>query len=389
MQSFKHYPIANRLRAFLFSLVVLFSSNVSTAQIEVWPGDASNNGEVNNIDYLFIWYAEGQVGIPRIEPGIFWQAYPAEPWNQNFPGTTLDFAYADCDGDGLVNENNSDIATVSSNYGQVRDGASPEDLPVGVPGMNIPLRLERTDGRPLFEGDNISTQLILGDAENPVENFKGLAFSLEFDPEVISNGFSTSIDGNSWINQDNTGVSIQQRVVQAGPLNERAMAIGKPNGSPSGFGPILNLGIIIEDNVISLEGKDSITTYISIQRAGLKDSTFNWVPLATDSLEITIYNQNSTITTSTNDQELEQASIQIYPNPSHGLVQIGNPANIQIQEFKVFDAQGRLVQTKAVNEQLSSNTWQLDASLPDGLYLIQTLLADGQAIAHKLYLDRR
>lgn len=388
MQSFKHYPNRKSVLAFLLSLAALFPSLNSTAQVEIWPGDASNNGEVNNIDYLFIWYAEGQIGIPRIEQGIFWQAYPTEAWNQVFPSTNVDFAHADCDGDGLVNENNSDIAAVSTNYGQTREGASSETLPIGIPGMSIPMRLERTDNRLLFEGDNISTQLILGDADNPVENFKGLAFSLKFDPSVISNGFSTSVDGNSWINQDNTGVSIQQRITQVGPRTERAMAVGKPNGSPSGFGPILNLGIIIEDNVISLEGKDSITTYISIERVGLKDSSFNWIPISTDSLEIIIYNQNSTITTSTSNTERYPASISLYPNPSFGMIQISNPKNIPIQEFRVFDTRGRLVQTKPI-DQSSSNTWHLDATLPEGLYLIQTLLADGHAITHKLYLNSR
>lgn len=389
MPSIKHYPNRKKILAYLISFVALLSSLDGSAQIEVWPGDASNNGEVNNIDYLFIWYAEGQVGIPRAEQGIIWQAYPADPWNQVFPGTTLDFTHADCDGDGLVNENNSDISVVSSNYGLVREGANPESLPSGTPGMSIPLRLERTANRPLFEGDNISTQLILGDEEHPVENFKGLAFSLKFDPTVISNGFSSSVDGNSWINQDNTGVSIQQRISQTGPRTERAMAVGKPNGSPSGFGPILNLGIIIEDNVISLEGKDSITTYISIERAGLKDGSFNWIPISTDSLEVTIYNQNSTLTTSTSDTKLDQPAIHIYPNPSSGDIQVSNPRNIPIQGFRVLDTRGRLVQTKSNLLHSSDSHWHLDAALPDGLYLIQALHADGQITTHKLYLDRR
>ena len=388
MLLFKHYPKPQSVIALLLSIVLLLLSLNTRAQITVWPGDASNNGEVNHIDYLYIWYAEGQVGIPRAEQGIIWQAYPAEPWNQVFPGTSLDFAHADCDGDGLVNENNSDIAAVSNNFGQLRGEATPELPPPGTPGMNIPLRLERTDDHPLFEGDIINTQLILGDADNPVERFKGLAFSLKFDPAIISNGFSTSVDGNSWINQDNTGVSIQQRVSQVGARAERSMAIGKPNGSPSGFGPILNLGIIIEDNVISLEGKDSITTYISIERAGLKDGDFNWIPIATDSLEVTIYNQNSTITTTILDANQNSFAIELYPNPTPGILRVHNPSKTPIQSFRVFDPQGQLVQSQSVENQSSKQTWDLKTSLPDGLYLIQILLADGQTTTQKLYLNR-
>lgn len=68
------------------------------------------------------------------------------------------------------------------------------------------------------------------------------------------------------------------------------MVVGKFNGFFFGFGFILNFGIIIEDNVISLEGKDSIIIFISIECVGLKDGDFNWIFIVIDLLEVIIYN---------------------------------------------------------------------------------------------------
>ena len=88
---------------FLFVIVLVFASFFSPlVGQEVWPGDINNNGTVNNVDLLYWGIAQGSAGLPRDEEGTDWGAYSIDDlWGQTF-SNGLDYAYADCDGNGFV-----------------------------------------------------------------------------------------------------------------------------------------------------------------------------------------------------------------------------------------------------------------------------------------------
>jgi len=122
-------------------LMIFMSWNISNAQ-QLWPGDVDNNGIVDNVDLLYIGIAFGEIGPPRIPPSTNWQAYGFTDWGTQFPDTGLDFAYADCDGNGIINELDFDI--VMMNYSFTHGVVTPTVTTQGVGGINPSMYFDTT-----------------------------------------------------------------------------------------------------------------------------------------------------------------------------------------------------------------------------------------------------
>ncbi|MDW8332845.1 MAG: hypothetical protein RMM53_01380 [Bacteroidia bacterium] len=94
---------------------------VSESSIDVWPGDANNDGTVDVYDYFFTAGAYGLNGPARSVQGTLWQAYSTgQPWpsNSNFQGNIVNNVYLDANGDGIVNL--MDVAATIVNRGLSR-----------------------------------------------------------------------------------------------------------------------------------------------------------------------------------------------------------------------------------------------------------------------------
>jgi len=86
----------------------------------VYPGDANNDGVVNEVDVLplgVFWMMTG----PDRPGGTEWRIQPAEVW------TDLAATYADCNGDSTVNM--QDLLVVAINWGNTHDYGSPQFAP--------------------------------------------------------------------------------------------------------------------------------------------------------------------------------------------------------------------------------------------------------------------
>lgn len=77
-------------------------------------------------------------------------------------------------------------------------------------------------------------------------------------------------------------------------------------------------------------------------------------------------------------------ALQVYPNPSSGLIRINGEKNLQGGIITVTDLQGRQV----YRQPLQSNSIQLPAGIPGGTYLIQVHTADKRRLATKIILNR-
>jgi hypothetical protein len=80
--------------------------SVGQSALEIWPGDANNNGTVDLYDYFFTAGAHGLSGPERTNQGSLWQAYSAEqlwPTHSNYQGNLINNVYLDANGDGTIN----------------------------------------------------------------------------------------------------------------------------------------------------------------------------------------------------------------------------------------------------------------------------------------------
>lgn len=82
----------------------------------VWPGDANNDGQVDEADVLALGLHWGAKGEARPTSSITWARQVATPWEN------IDATFADTDGDGVVDHN--DLRAISHNFGKTTDSKS-------------------------------------------------------------------------------------------------------------------------------------------------------------------------------------------------------------------------------------------------------------------------
>jgi len=116
-------------------LFVLLVSPLSAQEAMVWPGDASDNGVVDEADLIFWAHTYGVKRFERPNASTNWVGQPMGPvWPDTFPNG-MNFAYADMDGDGRVASR--DLQALLSNLHRTRVPA-PQDDPWVRPDTSDP-----------------------------------------------------------------------------------------------------------------------------------------------------------------------------------------------------------------------------------------------------------
>ena len=69
----------------LIALAICLCSEIGWSQLLVWPGDANNDGIVNNLDLLNLGLGFGRQGNPRDTISITWRQWQVQPWTDSLP----------------------------------------------------------------------------------------------------------------------------------------------------------------------------------------------------------------------------------------------------------------------------------------------------------------
>jgi hypothetical protein len=322
---------------------------IGTAQGCVWPGDADDNTTVNNWDLLPIALAYGESGSSRANASSNWVGQSATDWNTVNPIAGLpNYKHIDCNGDGLIDQN--DLSAVQLNYGQsyVRGNGS------GSQAGNIPFYVQSVTAN---EGDRLNLPIFLGTASDIAADVYGLAFTINYDTEMVDMG-SVSVDFiNSWLGTNL--MDIQYDFSQAGQI-EVAVA-RKDRLNNTGFGEIATLNLTIRDDILRTNTSQTMDLEISNIRLISNDNrTLGTNPQA----GVVTVNLN----TSTEDLEQTNYDLAIFPNPAKHNAEIQVQGAV-IENISIYNAMGQVVQEL---NGLNTVSQQLDLSdLSAGLYLIQ------------------
>ncbi|GIV33432.1 MAG: hypothetical protein KatS3mg031_0967 [Chitinophagales bacterium] len=157
----------------------------------VFPGDANNDGIVNNKDVLYVGLAFGAIGPVRADTSGTPDFTPSPPWVSvlglaNHPGG-INYNHSDCDGNGIVNRH--DVRIIDKNY-----GLQPTPKSGGNGCLNtqdVPLYFEVIDSIPA--GSAVTIALRLGNLQVPAHDAYGIAFTIVYNAELVR-GEYTDID---------------------------------------------------------------------------------------------------------------------------------------------------------------------------------------------------
>ncbi|GJM32984.1 MAG: hypothetical protein DHS20C18_19850 [Saprospiraceae bacterium] len=355
----------------LLTLSLISFWSVSFAQ--VFPGDANNNGQVNNVDILYMGHAFGAFGPARIDDGTTFEPQEISIlWENNFPDG-LNYIYADANGNGLVEV--TDFITVFLNYGSEQEMVIPEEYPQGNLGVDPAFDFE-INGIPgnLTAGDIVTVPIQLGSEDRPLIDCNGIAFVVEYDSEILQN-----VELNlttSFLNADQQAFPLLYEY-EEGEIDVGITRYGK--APVSGWGNIGVLSMIIEENLIDFlpDDIDSIGVVIRIKNIMALDTTQQPILIASDSIEIMVYHPDALVHSNESDPS---TGVTIFPNPSPGKVYIATPD--PIQEIQITDARGARLAT--INGKGSKKMQLNTTGLPGGLLLLQIHTSKG-VMTRKLF----
>ncbi|MEZ4921431.1 MAG: hypothetical protein R2792_20215, partial [Saprospiraceae bacterium] len=224
---------------------MLMDNKLRAQQVTVFPGDANNNGVVNNVDVLYIGMAHGFIGPARDSSlGNFpFEPVSAEAWPFTFDNG-VNYAHADCDGDGYIHYL-YDLFPILFNYNQSNPiFSNPETFNPGIPGIDPPIFFDTTNIPAAINGTQIiSLPIVLGTEDQPVDDLYGIAFSIITDGEFApATEVEIDLSDPSWANTD--GDNFYMYV----PIDENRIDVAwtrTDQNMKSGFGPIGRADFII------------------------------------------------------------------------------------------------------------------------------------------------
>lgn len=333
---------------------------------EVWPGDVNNNGKANTVDLLFWGLAYGAEGPARADQNTDWSAQPLPTlWANNFPNG-LNFAYADCNGDGIVNDDDFSDA-IDDNFGLEHPPVT-ADFYANAAGAAPRLRL--TPSATLVqEGAMVNIGLSIDDADLPIADFYGLAIKLSYTTNLLAGDDGPDFDlvENSWVDADESYV--QEMYVDDGIMGTAELGLTRTNqlAIAVGSGDLGTFSIIMEDIIVGLE-VDTFT--LRIDSVLLIDQHFGRIPVIPDTTQIIIAKDTSKLTTLNHNLWLEEGDVElvVFPNPATHFLQIST--SVGIEKLLLVDQLGR---TEIIVDRPITNgnyRWYLNDRKP-GIYWLQ------------------
>ena len=334
------------------------------AQEQVYPGDANNNGRVDQYDILPIGYAYGQVGPARIETVEDGPQAVAVDWATDFPGG-LNYIYADANGNGLVEI--LDFVAVSQNFGEEFPPVTELPFLTGIAGEDPSIIIN--DGLnidPLLAGAVVEIPIVLSfPADAVADSINGIAFEIAFDHTHFSTySFEFS---DEWMTADGNAFTFKR----TGP-GKIAIALTRYGPDPTiGGGPIGTLSLIIIDDLIALmeEAPDTMPSKVRVRGVQVVDQDYEPVPVVEDSITLKLYRPGTVSPVRSSINELGSS---LYPNPVRAAFILESKSDFHLVEC--LDVSGHRL---LLYQGEPRRRWEGALELPSGFYCLRLTGQDG------------
>lgn len=374
------------MKSFIPFLVCWLLASVQIFAQQVWPGDVNDDGIVNNVDVIYWANAKDAVGPPRADADSSWVAQELPDstlWSEYFIDS-LNYAYADCNGDGVVDGLDSSI--IRKHYWLRRDSVDYLDED-GVYGEDPLLSLVSEDSLAESSIEKV-LNLSVGNSSLTLDSLVGLAFTLRFSPDSIKDvgenqGFDFEYLLNGWINESGNGEADHFIFVDRSKGILQAAIYRKFSEYPaSGYGTFASFGIVIEEVVW-------FKVELELDSAHYFKHNLTAHPLACEG--IALLNADSLNTQQGQNEDSEPLdnvldynhSLNLYPNPSSGFIQMEMEAQEgeeqQIEGVQVYSIEGMEMLEMEMEEPTNETQLQMNEYEP-GLYLIKVRTQDGYII---------
>ncbi|MEM7573247.1 MAG: hypothetical protein AAF433_10115 [Bacteroidota bacterium] len=355
-------------RIYLSIVSVLLSSTLWSQQ--VLPGDANDNGRVDQYDVLAIGYAYGHVG-PTRAPGSSSQPQDILAfWPYAYPNGT-NFIHADSDGNGRIEL--IDFAYLALNQGLEENE---------VEELEFSNFLGEGPELEFNNGNAIAPENMMGSLQIPIRVvssaddlvINGLAFEIEVDPTyVVSATFNFS---SEWINDGNMAfpyVSYED--------NKIKVAISRLGINPvegEGLLGVLNL-IVVEDLIgILPAGGGPEIPFVGANNILAVDGEFQSTNVSSTGLG---FWPLTSITSNPEPNSNNQLLATLSPNPVQDQLRVQSESSFT--QVELIDLQGR---QQLLYSGPPLNNWEGRLNqAPRAIYLLRLSGPEGQSLLRFIY----
>jgi hypothetical protein len=355
------------MKSILFTILSFFIYSTICFSQTIWPGDVNNNGIVNEVDLLYLGFAFDAAGSVRTNASSDWIAQEVLiPWEGSFPNG-LSFAYADCNGDGIVDEEDIDI--IALNFTNTHN-----DIPFVIDTIlaadpdQDPKFSFLNDDLTVVSGGNIDLNISLGTGAIPVDNLLGLAFNIKVDPRFFQTTQTQFVfDPVSWTKP--FGNLNKELILNNADRGKTTVAFTAIDGvSVSGSGLIGTASFVIIEDAVDLLMKED-TLKVAIDSIIMVTDELEKVPILGETVILELEGR----ITSNSDQAIFDG-IKIYPNPTNDWVLL-KAKKLEFTQIEVVNHLGQvLLQKKANGNRVEVLNLK---QIPNGVYWLRALTNKG------------
>ena len=334
----------------------------------VWPGDADDNGLVDNTDLLPIGLAYGFTGPARPQQDIGWYAHSATPWAGSNSGG-INNVYSDCDGNDTVDVN--DVQAILQNYSlthaKTEAGNSERS---GAPFLKMTLAPDT-----VLNADTLTCHIILGDSLTQASNVYGLAFTFNFNPLVIDSASLKMTFPDSWLANQGQHITLAKNNFDGGAIYAGLSRIDRV--SRSGAGEIATVSMVITTD--NIDGKN-----LSYYTAQFSLSSLKVINQLGDTISVNAGTDSAIIgflPLGVPAGLQEAVSVKLFPDPANNSAQISCVGG-KMNNIILTDVLGR--QVAGYTSLNTSNFMLPTCNLLSGVYFAQ--VSTGNSIVVKKFL---
>lgn len=322
----------------------------------VFPGDANSDGIVNITDVLYVGISYGAIGPLRNDTSTAANFSPSVPWLQsngvaNLP-SGINIQHSDCDGNGIIDR--QDVLVIGRNYNRRSNKSGIAEC---VDVNDIPLYFTVPDSIPV--GTAVSVEVNLGNSQIPAQDVYGIAFSVNYDSELIEPGTLSLDYDNSLFGTQNEIIFLEKDIEDESKVETAVSRIDQTEQTIAG--KIGTLNFVMEEN---LAQKTYLTAILNLSFADITliKSDESTLPVCAYIDSSVVYEK---LLSSGNGAEYEK-QIFIYPNPANDFLRIDFPTS-EAYEISVLNVFGK----ELVYENNAGETFTLNTSLlSKGVYFL-------------------
>ena len=333
----------------------------------VWPGDANEDLNVDNNDLLTLGLKYGYTGPTRSIISNTFQGYACNNWTDTL-SNGYNTKYADCNGDGLINMDDTMAININYATGHNQRMSAPKNIQTVNP--DIFLSFNKTSYLP---GDTVKAYVNIGSSSNAQTNFYGAAFELYYDVSKVKSGSAKFSFNNSWVgNINQSKITLNNLNSSAGLIDASLVRINHTDAS--GYGKVATFQFILNPSVSNGQLYFTMNSGTKVNHLGAS-TTLN---IGTDSVAV------SNATSGINHKSANNGLANIWPNPAQKSIEI-TIQNNQAADIQLTNLMGQELKRETVSVGQPAVSFDL-TNLPNGIYLIK-VNSSGQSLTQQVFVN--